>query len=67
MLYMKIKYVIGLVVLLTVVGLALASIPAARAGGNNHEPDLPSPLCDSLQVQPGNKFVRATNTTDADR
>ncbi len=54
---MKIKCVIGLVVLLTVAGLALASIPAARAGDDNRAPDLPSPLCDSLQAPPGNKVA----------
>jgi Protein of unknown function (DUF3455) len=52
---MRLKRVIGLVLLLTV---ALASVPAARAVNNNHQgPDLPSPLCDSLQVPPGNKLA----------
>ena len=37
--------------------LALTSIPAARAGDDNRAPDLPSPLCDSLQVPPGNKVA----------
>jgi Protein of unknown function (DUF3455) len=37
--------------------LALASIQLARAGGDNRAPDLPSPLCDRLQVQPGNKVL----------
>lgn len=55
--YMKTKRVIALVVLLAVTGLALPSISAARAGNNNHEPDLPSPLCDGLQVQAGNKVA----------
>jgi hypothetical protein len=35
--------------------LALASIPVARGAEDNRAPDLPSPLCDRLQVQPGNK------------
>ena len=35
--------------------LALASIQFARASEDNRAPDLPSPLCDRLQVQPGNK------------
>jgi hypothetical protein len=35
--------------------LALASIPVARASDDNRVPDLPSPLCDRLQVQSGNK------------
>ena len=55
--YMKTKLFIGLVALLTVVGIALASIPAARAGDDNRVPDLPSPLCDDLQVQPGHKVA----------
>jgi len=54
---LKIKRVIGLVVLLTVAGLALASIPAARAGDDNRAPDLPSPLCDDLQAPPGHKVA----------
>jgi Protein of unknown function (DUF3455) len=41
--------------LATLAVLALASIPVARAGENNRAPDLPSPLCDRLQVQTGNK------------
>ena len=53
--YIKMKHAIGLVILLAVAGGALASIPAAWAGDNNHEPDLPSPLCDTVQVPPGNK------------
>ncbi len=55
--YMKKKFAIAFVVLLTVAGFAPASIPAARVGDNNRAPDLPSPLCDSLQVQPGNKVA----------
>jgi hypothetical protein len=35
--------------------LALASIQLARASEDNRAPDLPSPLCDRLQVQPGDK------------
>jgi len=37
--------------------LAFASIPFARASEDNREPDLPSPLCDRVQVQPGNKVA----------
>ena len=37
--------------------LALASIPVARASEDNRAPDLPSPLCDRLQVPPGNKVA----------
>jgi Protein of unknown function (DUF3455) len=55
--YMKVKRVIALVLLVTVAGLALPPIPAARAGDNHPAPDLPSPLCDSLQVPQGNKVA----------
>jgi Protein of unknown function (DUF3455) len=37
--------------------LALASTPVAQAAEDSRAPDLPSPLCDSLQVQPGNKVA----------
>lgn len=37
--------------------LALASIPGAQASNDNRAPDLPSPLCDRLQVLPGNKVA----------
>jgi len=37
--------------------LALASIPVARAGEDNRAPDLPSPLCDRLQLSPGDKVA----------
>ncbi|MFY9571806.1 MAG: DUF3455 domain-containing protein, partial [Blastocatellia bacterium] len=53
----KSKRVIGLVILLTVAGLALASVPAARAGDDNRPPDLPPPLCNDVQVPSGNKVV----------
>ena len=52
----NIKNIIGLVVLLSVAGLALASAPLARANGNIEPPNLPSPLCDSLQVPAGNRL-----------
>ncbi len=55
--YMKIKRVIGLVVLLIVAGVALASIPAARANDDNQPPVLPSPTCDNLQAPPGNEVA----------
>ncbi len=51
---MKLKRAFGLVLLLT---FALASIPAARANDGGRGPDLPSPLCDSVQVPPGNKVA----------
>jgi hypothetical protein len=37
--------------------LALAPMPAAYAGDDNRAPDLPSPLCDRLQVPPGHKVA----------
>ena len=36
---------------------ALASISGARASEDNRAPDVPSPLCDRLQVHPGNKVA----------
>lgn len=54
---MKIKFVIGLVILLSVAGLALASIPVAPAGDHNRPPDLPSPLCNSVEVPLGNRMA----------
>ena len=56
MYYRKTKFVIGLIILLAVAGVALASIPVARAG-NNNSPDLPLPLCDKVQVPSGNKVA----------
>src|SRR5215212_1784351 len=37
--------------------LALASIPVTRASEDNRAPDLPSALCDRLQVRSGNKVA----------
>jgi hypothetical protein len=37
--------------------LTLASIPVAQASEDNRAPDLPSPLCDRLQVQSGNRVA----------
>ncbi|HVG20074.1 MAG TPA: DUF3455 domain-containing protein [Blastocatellia bacterium] len=53
---MKAKRVIALVLLLTVAGAMPASVPSAQAG-NKHAPDLPSPLCDRLQVPAGKKVA----------
>lgn len=52
--YVKIKSIIGLVVLLAVAGFAFASIPAVRAGDDERAPELPSPLCDELRIPAGN-------------
>ena len=54
----NVKNIIGLVVLLNIAGLTLAFNPSSRVDSRNRQPDLPSPLCDSLQVQPGNKVSR---------
>ena len=56
--YMKAKRAIALVILLTVVGLATDSIPATRANAHDNSPDLPSPLCDTVQVPAGNRVSR---------
>jgi len=48
---MKILMLVALAVL------ALASIQLVRADADNRAPDLPSPLCDRLHVQPGNKVA----------
>jgi len=53
--YLKMKHFVGVLTLLAVTGMTLASIPA-RAG-NKHEPDLPSPLCDLVQAPEGNKVA----------
>lgn len=37
--------------------IALASVPLIRAGKGNRAPDLPSPLCDRLQVAPANEVA----------
>ena len=37
--------------------ITLASVPLIWAGEGNRAPDLPSPLCDRLQVQAGNKVA----------
>ena len=36
---------------------ALASVPSARANDDNRAPDLPTPLCDSIQVPAGNRVA----------
>ena len=54
---MKIKRVVGLVVLLSVAGLVLASIPVARGSNDIHAPYLPSPSSESLQAPSGNMVL----------
>jgi hypothetical protein len=51
--YLKIKSALALVILLAAVGLAPASMPAARASVPDNSPDLP-PGCESLAVEDGN-------------
>ena len=55
--FINIKRIIGLAVLLSVVGLTLASVPSALADDNIHSPDLP-PICNNVQVPFGNKVLR---------
>jgi hypothetical protein len=56
--HIKVKRVIALALLLAVIGLALPSMPATRAGAeNNNAPELPLPLCDGVQVPVGNKLA----------
>ena len=58
--YMKIKRIIALVILLTIAGVGVTSTPAAQAGdnnGNNRAPELPTPLCDRVNVEEGNRVA----------
>ena len=54
---LRIKLVIALVVLLSMAGLAQASIPPTQPHDRDQAPDLPSPACDSLQVPQGNRLA----------
>ena len=54
--FMKTKFVIGLIALLMVAGFPLTSLPAAQVL-SIQAPDLPSPLCDNIEVQQGNKLA----------
>jgi hypothetical protein len=56
---LKIKYVIALVVLLSLAGLAFASTPSARTNDDHRAPDLP-PGCSDLQVPSGHKVAFRT-------
>ena len=54
---MKIRRFIALVVLLCIAMLAPGSVTAAPTADNDRSLDLPSPLCDRVQVPEGNKVV----------
>lgn len=49
--------IIGLSLLLAINGLAVESTPIALAAGSQQMPELPSPLCDSVQAPAGNKMA----------
>src|ERR1700741_593556 len=53
---MKLRTVVALVVLLAIAGLPI-SIQTAGAHDRNHSPELPSPLCDSLEIPTGNRVA----------
>ena len=55
--YVKVKQIIALVLLFAIAQLAVASVPQNAFGDSNHMPDLPSPVCDTVQVPPGNKVA----------
>ena len=56
MYHTKIKGVVRLLILLTIVGLVLQPFSVARAVDNTNGPELP-PQCESLQVPLGNKLA----------
>jgi len=55
--YITMRHLIAVVVVITVAGLAFASIPATQAVDDNRAPELPLPLCEKVQVPQGNKVV----------
>ena len=52
---LKIKRASALVVLLAIAAFSATSLPAVHAVAHDNSPDLPSPLCDSIDVPVGNK------------
>lgn len=53
----KIKRIIGIAILqLSIVGVMLAFNPTVNLGDENRQPELPSPLCDTIQVEAGNRL-----------
>ena len=57
MLYPKLRRATALVVLIAIAALSAALVPAAKASVPSNSPDLPSPLCDSIQAPEGNKLA----------
>ena len=55
--YMKVKSVIALVVMIAIAALSSAFVPAAQATALSNSPDLPSPICDSIEVPDGNRLA----------
>ena len=53
----KFLRVIGLALLLAISGLVVESKTIALAANNQQTPELPTPLCDSVQVPAGNKLA----------
>jgi hypothetical protein len=53
---MKTRFITGFSLLLAVAGLAFASTPITRPDHNDHL-ELPSPVCDQLQVPAGNRLA----------
>jgi hypothetical protein len=53
----KFLRVVGLALLLAINGLALESSQVVRANNQQPTPELPSPLCDGVQVPAGNKLA----------
>jgi len=61
------KQVIALAVILSIVAVTQASIPVVPVRDHDRWPDLPSPLCDSLQVGSENKLVYRAYAVGAQR
>ncbi|HWP44940.1 MAG TPA: DUF3455 domain-containing protein [Blastocatellia bacterium] len=58
--HMKMNLLIVLVAMLALAGIAPLSISAAQSGDRNRTPELPSPLCDDVQVPEGNRLALRT-------
>lgn len=71
---MKTRIVITLVLLFAIAGLTLASTSTIRAtddngiiGANSQTPDLPSPVCDNIEVPQGNRLALQVYATGVQR